>query len=250
MDAGRTLLWGHLVGFLLLAAWAPFDPAAPALSAMGAGVGAGLFGLGGLFFLYTGLARGRAAVVAPTAAVVGAVVPVVFGVLAGDSPGLTGWIGVVVAMPAIYLVSRVDGLARRAAGLGYGVAAGALFGGYFVLLALASGETGLGPLLASRAVTTALLASVAVAGKRDWIRPPSGTTAGAVIGVGALDVVGNIGYLLAAGVGNLVMVAVVASLYPAVTVALARIVYDESLSGPQLAGVMLALASVACFSIP
>ena len=34
------------------------------------------------------------------------------------------------------------------------------------------------------------------------------------------------------------------------TVALARIVYDESLSGPQLAGVMLALASVACFSIP
>src|SRR5690606_17116388 len=140
--------------------------------------------------------------------------------------------------------------ARRAAGLGYGVAAGALFGGYFVLLALASGETGLWPLLASRAVTTALLASVAVAGKRDWIRPPSGTTAGAVIGVGALDVVGNIGYLLAAGVGNLVMVAVVASLYPAVTVALARIVYDESLSGPQLAGVMLAPASVACFSIP
>src|SRR5690606_39551759 len=73
MDAGRPRLWGHLVGFLLLAAWAPFDPAAPALSAMGAGVGAGLFGLGGLFFLYTGLARGRAAVVAPTAAVVGAV---------------------------------------------------------------------------------------------------------------------------------------------------------------------------------
>src|SRR5690606_24530073 len=250
MDAGRTLLWGHLVGFLLLAAWAPFDPAAPALSAMGAGVGAGLFGLGGLFFLYTGLARGRAAVVAPTAAVVGAVVPVVFGVLAGDSPGLTGWIGVGVGMAAIYPVSGVDGLARRAARLGGGVAPGARCGACFVLLGAAGGGTGRRPLLGARAFAAALLAWVAVAGKRDGPRPPSGTAAGAVIGVGALDVVGNIGYLLAAGVGNLVMVAVVASLYPAVTVALARIVYDESLSGPQLAGVMLALASVACFSIP
>ena len=76
MDAGRTLLWGHLVGLVLLAAWAPFDPSQPSIPAMATGTGAGLFGLAGLFFLYTGLARGRAAVVAPTAAVVGAVVPV------------------------------------------------------------------------------------------------------------------------------------------------------------------------------
>src|SRR5690554_6552335 len=250
MDAGRTLLWGHLVGLVLLAAWAPFDPSQPSIPAMATGTGAGLFGLAGLFFLYTGLARGRSAVVAPTAAVVGAVVPVVFGVLAGDAPDLVGWAGVVVALPAIYLVSRVDGMGRRAAGLGYGMVAGAFFGGYFVLLALASGETGLWPLLSSRAVTTGLLGLVALLGKRVWLRPPNGGTAVAVIGVGALDVVGNIGYLLAAGVGNLVVVAAAASLYPAVTVALSRIVHKESLSAPQLAGVALALVSVACFSVP
>lgn len=217
---------------------------------MAAGTGAGLFGLGGLFFLYTGLARGRAAVVAPTAAVVGAVVPVVFGVLAGDAPGLAGWVGVVVALPAIYLVSRVEGVGRRAAGLSFGVAAGALFGGYFVLLALASGDTGMWPLLSSRGLTTVILAVVAYLGKREWLTPPSGRVAGAVFGVGALDMVGNVGYLLAAGVGNLVVVAVVASLYPAVTVALSRLVYKESLSAAQMSGVLLALVSVASFSIP
>jgi drug/metabolite transporter (DMT)-like permease len=250
MDAGRTLLWGHLVGFLLLVAWAPFDSAEPSVPTMAAGAGAGLFGLAGLFFLYTGLARGRAAVVAPTAAVVGAVVPVVFGLLSGDSPGLAGWVGVVVALPAIYLVSQVEGSGRRAAGLGHGLAAGSLFGGYFVLLALASGETGMWPLLASRALTAVLLAVVALVTKRQWLRPPTGGTAAAVFGVGALDLVGNIGYLLAAAVGNLVVVAVVASFYPAVTVALAKVVHNESLSTPQMAGVLLALVSVASFSIP
>ena len=136
---------------------------------------------------------------------VGAVVPVVFGVLAGDSPGLTGWIGVVVAMPAIYLVSRADGWrgGRPASATGWrpercSAATSCCRPG--------QGETGLWPLLAPGRHHRP--AGVGGGGREtDWIAAFRHHRR-AVIGVGALDVVGNIGYLLAAGVGNLVMVAV------------------------------------------
>src|SRR5680860_268669 len=84
MPAVRTLLWAHGIGFLVLIPWVARSADAPVIFDMVAGAGAGLFGLCGLIFLYTGLARGRAAIVAPAAAVVGAVVPVTAGLVAGE----------------------------------------------------------------------------------------------------------------------------------------------------------------------
>jgi drug/metabolite transporter (DMT)-like permease len=243
------LLWGHGVGLLLLLAWIPLDPGVPIVADMLAGSIASVFGLSGLVLLYTGLARGRAAVVAPAAAVVGAVVPVVAGVGQGSAPGLLGWGGVLLALPAIYLVSTVDGQPRRAAGLAHGVGAGVFFGGYFVALAQATEGSGMWPLVASRMVSLVLLALVGLVATRSWLRPPGGRVGLAVLGVGVLDLVGNIGYLLAANLASLVVVAVVASLYPAVTVLMARIVHLERLSPRQISGLSLGVAAVALLSV-
>lgn len=214
------------------------------------GAGAGLFGLAGLIFLYTGLARGTAAVVAPAAAVVGAAVPVLAGWLGGDTVGVWGTVGVVAALGAIYLVSSTDGVSRSQAGLGYGLGAGAFFGGYFVALAMASDGSGMWPLVASRSVSVVVLLVAAVVVGRSWLRPPEGGAAVAVLGVGVFDLVGNIGYLAATKVGSLVVVAVVASLYPAVTVLLSRFRYHERLSARQIAGLALGVSAVAMLSLP
>lgn len=249
ISAGQALLWAHGIGLVLIAGWVLVGSGAPIGTDMAAGAVAGLFGLGGLVFLYNGLARGRAAVVAPAAAVVGAVLPVAAGVMTGDTPSMIGWLGVAAALPAIYLVSLVDGLGRRAAGLGYGVAAGAFFGGYFIALALATEASGMWPLLASRGLSVLLLAAVGLVVRREWLRQPAGRAGLAVIGVGVLDMVGNVGYLLAAQRASIVVVAVVASLYPAVTVVLARMFYQEHLSAPQGLGLLLGVSAVALLSI-
>lgn len=209
-----------------------------------AGSIAGVFGMVGLAFLYTGLARGRAAVVAPTAAVAGAVIPVVAGVFLGERPGVAAWVGVAVAMPAIVIASSVEGVARRSAGLGYGLAAGAFFGGYFVALAASSAGSDMWPLIASRGTSVVVLSLLALVTARQWLAVPTGRAGWAVLGVGVLDLVGNVGFLLATKVGSLVVVSVVASLYPAVTVVISRFVYDEHLSKRQIAGLALSLAAV------
>jgi drug/metabolite transporter (DMT)-like permease len=67
--------------------------------------------------------------------------------------------------------------------------------------------------------------------------------------VGVLDLVGNIGYLLAANLASLVVVAVVASLYPAVTVLMARVIHLEHLSRRQMVGLSLGVMAVALLSI-
>lgn len=245
LSVWRALLWAHGIGLALVAGWAVTASTGPARADLLAGSVAGLFGMVGLALLYNGLARGRAAVVAPTAAVVGAVIPVVAGVLGGERPGWTTWLGVAIAFPAIVIASSVDGVARRTAGLKYGLGAGVFFGGYFVALAASSPGSELWPLIASRGTSVLVLTLAALLVSRRWFQVPTGGAGWAVLGVGVIDLVGNVTYLLATKVGALVVVAVVASLYPAVTVVISRFVYEEHLSSRQIAGLVLALAAVA-----
>lgn len=238
------MLWAHAIGFVLVGAWAVTAASSPAAPDLVAGAIAGVFGMIGLVFLYTGLAQGRAAVVAPSAAVVGALIPVVAGVISGERPALLSWVGVAVALPAIVLVSSIDGLDRRSAGLGHGLAAGTFFGFYFVALAATSEGSELWPLIASRGASTIILSAAALVVRKGWQRLPRGRAGWAVLGVGVFDLGGNVIYLLATRAGPLVVVAVVASLYPAVTVIASRFVYDEHLSVGQIVGLVGALGAV------
>ncbi|WP_286689142.1 EamA family transporter [Aeromicrobium sp. REDSEA-S38_B2] len=89
------------------------------------GAGSGV----GAAFLYRGLAGGRMSVVAPLSAVVCALLPVAVGLVTGDRPSALALAGIVVAFPAIALVSRVveEDAAAQAAHRG-GVVDGVLAG--------------------------------------------------------------------------------------------------------------------------
>lgn len=204
---------------------------------------AGMAGVIGLGLLYTGLARGRMAVVAPVAAVAGAVVPVFYGIFTGERPELVAWLGVAIAIPAIWLVGATsDGDHEGPSGLGYGIAAGLGFGGFFIFVAQTDIQSGLWPLVAARSASISMVAIVTVVLGRSLHLARSARPS--TVTAGVLDIVANILALVAIRGELVILVAVLASLYPAGTIVLARWLLDERVTRHQLVGLVLAGASV------
>ncbi len=246
------------VGLVLLLAILPAFGGTPTAADMEWGAVCGISGATAIGFLYRGLAIGKMSVVSPVTAVLAATVPVAFGVLAlHERPSWIAVGGIIAALFAVVCVSATpasggddpaaerDGLRR---GLLSAFAAAAGFGIFFIALAQTRAEAGMYPLLAARVTSLALLAARALlAGRRrDLIIPRPAL--GLVALCGALDVAANVLYVLAAHRGLLSLVAVISSLYPASTVALAAVVLGERLVPVQWAGVALALGGVAAIS--
>jgi len=209
------------------------------------GAAGGMAGAIALVCFYWALAAGTMSVVAPLTAVVSAVVPVVTGLALGERPSAWALVGVALALPAIALIAReTAGSHRRATRkvLLAAFVAGAGFGFFFVALARTSGDTGLWPLVSARAASISLLAVVlAVAGRRPAVTREARLT---VVAAGVFDTTANALYLAAASRGLLSLVAVIAALYPASTVVLARVVLGERVQRWQLGGFALAALAV------
>jgi uncharacterized membrane protein len=236
-----VVFWSHVAGLLVALAAAPFLGGGLGEGTIVWGAIAGVAGAVGLLALYAGLAAGRMAVVAPVSAVVSAVVPAVAGLAMGDRLEAATSIGVVVAIPAIVLVSA--GRSMRAAGLGNGLLAGLGFAGFFLALALAPDADGLWALVPARSASLAVVAAVLV-GRRQMAVPRSADLR-LLAAVGAGDMAANIFYLLAVQRGMLASTVVLTSLYPAVTVVLARAVVNEQISPRQWLGIAMTVAAVA-----
>ncbi len=217
---------------------------------------AGLTGGLGLAFLYRGLAHGRMSVVAPLTAVIAAVMPVAFGLLTGERPSVPQLVGIGLAIPAIALVSSVPhasanpaaaGTTRRSRAASLGVfdalVSGIGIGLFFITLARPGEDTGVYPLVAARIVSISMFLALVIV-TRTSFRPERGT-AGIMAASGVIDVTANLLYLLGTRAGLVSVVAVLTSLYPGATVALARVGVRERLSVTQLVGLALALAGVA-----
>jgi drug/metabolite transporter (DMT)-like permease len=214
------------------------------------GVAASSVGVIGVGLLYLGLARGPMGVVAPITAVGSAVVPVAWGLLSGERPAVLALAGVGLALVAVVLVARttdeetVPATARIARStLVVAVAAGLAFGMVFVLLSHTGDDSGFWPLLSGRLASTAALLVVLAVLRRPLV--PGGDTRPIVVLAGVFDVGANALFLLASREGLLSLVSVLSSLYPAITVVLARAVLHERLLRHQLAGLALALLGVA-----
>ena len=247
----------QLVGLVGLVVLLPLVPAPLHLSDLAWGGGAGVGAALGVALLYHGLSVGLMSVVAPVTAVGAACIPVLAGLAGGDRPPATALAGVVVALAAVALLCAFPGedqpapfdeygasalagpedgpdrAARARAGLRTGLASGAGFGAYFVFLGHAGHDAGVWPLLGSRTTAVALLAAALVLTRRPLVPVGLGWD---VMAVGGLDVVANVSYLLATRRGLLSIVALLASLYPAATVAMARVLLRERLSRTQAVG--------------
>jgi len=240
-------------GLVLLALLFPFLPAAtPTRADLWWGVTAGLTGGAGVALLYRALAIGRMAVVAPTTAVCAVAVPVLVSVALGERPGPLAAAGIVLGLVAIVLVSQQTAAepaaavqadtGRLPAGVGIALVSGVAIGLFLLSLAQTRPEAGMWPILVSRSTSVGLFGLAALFTRRN-LRLPGVLLL--TLGCGVIDMTANALYLVAARVGPLSVVVTLASLYPASTVLLARVVLGERLNLRQVAGVACALAAIA-----
>jgi drug/metabolite transporter (DMT)-like permease len=184
-------------------------------------------------------------VVAPVSGVGAAVIPVVVGVALGERPAALVWVGILLALPAIWLVAREpDGLGGPTApgGLLDGSLAGLGFGFLFVALAQVSEDAGLLPLALNQLVAAVVIVLVAIALRQPW-RPDRVAAAGGAA-AGTLSAVATVCFLLATREGYLSIASVVTSLYPAFTVVLAATVLREHVHRAQAVGLVLCAVAV------
>ena len=248
-SAASVVLWAGIVSFPLIAAVAFVTGGEASPRDLWLGTGAGAAGALGLVTLFAGLGRGHAAAVAPAAAAVGAIIPVLFGILAGERPSALAWLGIGIAVPAVILSSwMADPGDVALGGVRFGVLAGLGFGGYAVIIDGTSEASGLLPLVPARGATMVVVLIVAAAGVWSvggWRDVPRGIVASN----GVLDVAGNTALLLALRAGSLALVGVTSSFYPAVTVLLSRIINGEQVRARQAVGVALTLAALTAIAV-
>jgi uncharacterized membrane protein len=213
------------------------------------GATAGMAGAVGLVSLFAGLGRGQAAAVAPMAAAVAAILPVVVAVIAGERPSVLAWVGVAVAIPAIVLSAWVADPGESLQGsVGYGLLAGLGFGGFTAIIGFTDPNSNLLPLISSRASTMAVVLVLTAVGV--WKLVGFGSSPRLLVaGNALLDVSGNVALLLAIRAGSLALAAVAASFYPAVTVLLARLVNGEHLRVRQIAGIALTVIAMSAIAL-
>jgi drug/metabolite transporter (DMT)-like permease len=249
-EAGPVGVFTQSIGMLTAVAAVflfPGSGASGSALAWGAlsGIGSGL----GTLCLYRGLAAGRMTVVATVSAVLTAVIPVVVGVLLGNHLGLGAAAGIMIAIPAILLVSWQPDAARgegARSGLLYGVLAGVGFALLFIALDQAGTHAGAWPLVPGQLVSVMLIIPFAL--RPGAAAEPVRSVLGTVVIAGVLSGTANLLFLAATGHGQLAVVAVLTALYPAVTVLLARVLLAESWSRAQVIGLVTAAAAIVLVS--
>ncbi len=208
------------------------------------GVGSGL----GTLALFRGLGRGRMGIVAPLSALGAAALPVVIGLALGERPSPIAWAGVALALPAIWLVSTSGsgpGNGSVAAGVVDGLLAGVGFALLFVALSFAGDSSGLWPVAASQGGALMVVSVVTLGTLRTLDRRGVGfrEKAGAV-SIGIIGAAASLFYFWSTHEGLLSIVAVITSLYPAVTVLLAAGLLREAITRRQTLGLAFAAAAV------
>jgi drug/metabolite transporter (DMT)-like permease len=234
------------IGLVGVAAWvAVSGDGFPGVVELLPAAGAGIAGLVGLAALYRGMAVGAMGIVAPISAA-SPVVPLAVDAAHGVVPNALQWLGVALVLTGIAILSRepasVDGN-RVAAGVGLALVAALAFGGFFVGLDAGADESVPWAVVAVR-TTSVLAALLALALTRGTLRVPRGLVL-VLVGIGVFDTCANVVFAAASTEGAIGIVAVLSSLYPVVTVALAWIVLHERLSVAQRSAGLVALAGAA-----
>jgi drug/metabolite transporter (DMT)-like permease len=222
----------------------------PSWAAVGWAALAGSAGIVALGAFYRALAIGTMSVVAPISATAAAV-PVLVGLAEGERPGGLQIAGMVAALAGVILASREpveEGCppANRAA-IGLALVAAAGFGTFFVGIDRASATAEVPWVIVVQRCCSVSLLVIATLVVRPTL-PRDGASLLVLAAVGLLDLGANGLYALATTKGLLSVVSVLGSLYPAVTVVLARFVLAERIARVQEVGVVLALAGVIAIS--
>jgi drug/metabolite transporter (DMT)-like permease len=196
-----VFLLSQLVSLALLLVAVTLWAGAVSWPGVGWGAAAGVAGVMGTSLLYQGLAIGRMSVVAPITGVLGAGLPVLFGLAVGERPGPAALAGIVLGLVAVVVITRAPDVPGA-------------------------------PVAEPRTARQAVLCAF-----------------GGGIGLGVVNSAADLLFLLATRRGLLSLVAVITSMYPAVTVALAGLVLRERIAARQAAGLAAAAVSVGLIAL-
>lgn len=240
----NVVIISQIIGLSLLIFLAIlFSEPLPGLTDLLWGCLAGLFGSIGLMALYRGLSLHSMGLVAPVSAVITAIIPMTIGTLLEGLPSILKLLGFAIALIAVWLVSGTKEQGKSVlnslklpciAGLGFGL--------FLVFIDQVNNGAVFWPLAAARITSVIIFSITAVllrqieAPRKDHILP--------IASAGIFDVGGNVFFALATQTGRLDMAAVLATLYPVVTIIFARLVLKEQLTHQQWVGIIAAVFSV------
>lgn len=267
----QVALASQVLGALILIPFVVFGSAV-VWADVGWGMAAGFFGGLAIAVFYRALAGGTMSVVAPVSALTAVGLPVLFAVVTGERPAAIQVVGIVAALVAIVLVSqeRPDdpaladeeplvhipqleelaadddaALSVRSAFL-LALLAGTLFAPLYIFFDQAGDGAVPWALIGARLASIPTLLVLALV-TRTSLKPDRDVLPLMAV-VGVFDMLANIFIVLAFDHGLLTVVAVISSLYPAMTVILARVVLKEHLERIQVVGLFSALAAIALIS--
>jgi len=203
---------------------------------------AGSIGGVSLPLFFKALASGKMGLAAPVAAVLGAAIPAVFSIATEGFPGVGHIVGFVLAGIGVWLISRSEDGGTRPEGLGLAVLAGIGFAGFYICIRQAGDGSAIWTATIARAASFLVTSTIVLIGGH-WQRVAA-PIAGLAAMVGLFDVSGSIAFIRASQAGRLDEAVVLSSLYPVITVLLARIFLREHFTRWKLVGMIAALAAV------
>ena len=226
-----------VVGTLASVTHAAFPPARSAAWVLAGGISGGA----ALAIFYRALSSGRMGLTAPVAAVLSAAIPAVFSMFTEGVPGRIPLFGFVIAAVGLWLITRTED-GSKPEGIGLAVIAGIGFASFYLSVREAGDVSALWIATLTRTgglIVTSLIVLM-LRNFRDIT--PAGMRWGVV--TGCIDSLGTILFVHASQSGRLDEAVVISSLYPAVTVLLARMFLKEHFTRWRLVGLVAALAAV------
>jgi len=207
---------------------------------------AGSIGGFSLALFYRALASGQMGLTAPIAALMGAVIPALADVAMEGAPRRWTIAGFVLAIVAIWLITRpeksdADNASGQPKGVALAALAGVGFAAFYLSIHQAHGSAAwlaVASRVGSFTTTTVAVAVTRASLALDRPRVALGMAAG------FFDISATALFIFASQRGRLDEAVVITSLYPAVTVLLARLVLKEHFSRWRLVGLLAALAAV------
>jgi drug/metabolite transporter (DMT)-like permease len=237
----------QIIGLLVLGlVVAVGRPGFPGLDALLPGIAAGVVSAGGIVCLYKALAIGTMSIVAPIAAT-SAIVPVLVGAAQGEDPSAWQIAGMVLAGIGVVLASRSGESDQERAGelrksVLLAIVSASSLGFVLVGVHIAAEKGALWAVLSTRTASVTLLLVVLLVSRAQPRTVMRGK--GAIALIGLLDVSASCFYAVASTHSLLSVAGVAASLYPVVTVVMARALLKERVRGVQRAGMFSALVGV------
>ena len=249
LTLAAVLLVSQLTGLAAIAAVvAAGSVETPAAGDVAPALVAGVCQLAGIAALYRALAIGTMSVISPVSASGAAALPVVVGLATGERPGAIVFAGMAAAFVGVTLASRTPdsaqggGISRQ--GLQLAAVAALGFGGFYVGMDAAVDDANPFWALLTARVSAGLTLVAVLLVVRPRLKAPRADLPSLAL-IGLLDVGANACFTLGTETGLVSVVSVLASLYPVLTVVLARALLGERLVAIQTAGVTFALTGVA-----